>query len=286
MAWPGGWTAELPPPSQVCLPHQHSPLPRADLLFPPRETRKGAPEACHPQPTAHSPQQGLLGMCRARLGTSAFLLGAPSLAEILVAGRAKGKPPGGGGGKEQHGAGNCSGEVQAVEKPRACRRERVGERLINQRLGSVPSSPCTLKSSLTLQDNRAQGFCPVCSDGSGSRSREGTRFPRGPAACERWSWGLTVGQRRVGRREANSRGCDVLRKPLWCHHLSVHIQRCGHGCVRERGTMLGAARPLPHDPFLSSGNEGHSSPPHDPRAGLMAQHGWTPAVSQLSLIHG
>ena len=39
-------------------------------------------------------------MCRARLGTSAFLLGAPSLAEILVAWRAQGKPPGGGGGWE------------------------------------------------------------------------------------------------------------------------------------------------------------------------------------------
>lgn len=242
------------------------------------------PATHSPQPTAHS--KGFLGCAGhgwARLPSFWVL---PVWLRSWWRGGQRANPPGGVGGKEQHGAGNCSGEVQAVEKPRACRRERVGERLINQRLGSVPSSPCTLKSSLTLQDNRAQGFCPVCSDGSGSRSREGTRFPRGPAACERWSWGLTVGQRRVGRREANSRGCDVLRKPLWCHHLSIHIQRCGHGCVRERGTMLGAARPLPHDPFLSSGNEGHSSPPHDPRAGLMAQHGSTPAVSQLSLIHG
>lgn len=128
---------------------------------------KGDKEGCPGglPPTAHSPQQGLPGMCRAWLGTFAFFLGAPSLAEILAAGRAKGKAL---WGKEQHGAGNCLGKVQAIEKPRARRRERVGERLINQRLGSVPSSPCTLKSSLTLQDNQAQGFCPVCFDGSGS----------------------------------------------------------------------------------------------------------------------
>ena len=42
----------------------------------------------------------------------------------------------------------------------------------------------------------------------------------------------------------------------------------------KRETHLKPCFLLPHHPFLSSGNEGHGSPPHNPRAGLMAQHGW------------
>lgn len=48
---------------------------------------------------------------------------------------------------------------------------------------------------------------------------------------------------------------DVPIRPLWCHRLSVHIQRCGHGRAREKVTRMGTTRPLHHHPFLSSGNE-------------------------------
>ena len=60
---------------------------------------KGALEACHPQPTARASWD-----VPGAAGHLCLPLGAPSLAEILVAGRAKGKVL---WGKEQQGAGNC-----------------------------------------------------------------------------------------------------------------------------------------------------------------------------------
>lgn len=122
------------------------------------------------RPATHSPQQGLPGMCQALLGTSAFLWVLPVWLRSWWRGGQRAKCSGGRNSKGQGTA--WLGEGQAVEKPRARWRERVGERLINHRLGCAPSSPGTLRSSLTLQHNRAQGFCPGCSDRSGSRSRE------------------------------------------------------------------------------------------------------------------
>lgn len=121
------------------------------------------------RPATHSPQQGLPGMCQALLGTSAFLWVLPVWLRSWWRGGQRAKRS---GGRNSRGQGTAQAKARpAVEKPRA-RRERVGERLINHRLGCTPSSPCTLRSSLTLQHNQAQGFCPGCSDRSGSRSRE------------------------------------------------------------------------------------------------------------------
>lgn len=74
---------------------------------------------------------------------------------------------------------------------------------------------------------------------------------------------------------------DVPIRPLWCHRLSVHIQRCGHGRAREKVTRMGTTRPLHHHPFLSSGNEvlRGMEAPDDPRQGwcqgLPALAGWS-----------